>query len=509
MSTRALIYARVSTEDQLEKYGLPAQIRACREFVASHGLVVVEEISDDGITGTILERPGLNRVRQLVREGAADVVVTLDPDRLSRILLDLLKLKAELDERARIEFVTGSFEKSPNGELFFEIKGAIAKYERSVLRQRMMRGRRERVLSGLLGGGWVPYGYRYEAGRMIPVEDQAAVVRNIFHWFDGGLSMRGIAQRLRAQGVPSAKEKPWGHTSVSKLLMNETFAGVAHYFTHIRHGRLLKKRNPEDRISISVPALIERALWDRVQGRILQGREEGARRGGPNTDRFLLKGILFCSCGRRMAGESSRRWHAYRCSGRDRMRAHTDVCVKGVNARRLDGAVWTEIVATFTDAQKLQAALAAREAQLRVDDPERLPQLEELARRMRRREETALSMMFDPDLIQDRPSIKRQYQEAQRERLRVAGEIAAAERASVGRDASWVDDTAKLLAEYIPTLSGEPRQEFVRGLVARADWDGQELRMRCFLGPEPATTGARCGQFSDRLEILLIARLAA
>src|SRR3954464_7880924 len=105
MPLRTIIYARVSTEDQVERYGLPSQLRACRDFAAANGFDVIEEICDEGISGVILDRPGLARVRQLVRDGAVDVVVMFDADRLSRELGHLLILKPEIDKRARLEFV--------------------------------------------------------------------------------------------------------------------------------------------------------------------------------------------------------------------------------------------------------------------------------------------------------------------------------------------------------------------------------------------------------------------
>src|SRR5689334_606951 len=138
-----LIYARVSTEDQLEKYGLPAQLRACREFAREHSLSVLEEITDDGISGMILERPGLARVRERIASGEVDMVLMLDADRLSRDLGHLLRLKLEIENRCRLEFVAAKFEDSPSGRMFFSVRGAVAQYERELMRERCMRGRLE------------------------------------------------------------------------------------------------------------------------------------------------------------------------------------------------------------------------------------------------------------------------------------------------------------------------------------------------------------------------------
>jgi site-specific DNA recombinase len=66
MAKRAVIYARVSTDDQAEKgYSLPSQFEACRSYANQHGMVVIAEIQDD-YTGSKIDRPGLNELRSMI-----------------------------------------------------------------------------------------------------------------------------------------------------------------------------------------------------------------------------------------------------------------------------------------------------------------------------------------------------------------------------------------------------------------------------------------------------------
>ena len=81
---RAAIYARVSTEDQAKNYSIPSQLEAMRKFASEHGLDVVREFLDEGISGTILSRPALDELREHIRQRIVDAVVVYDPDRLSR-----------------------------------------------------------------------------------------------------------------------------------------------------------------------------------------------------------------------------------------------------------------------------------------------------------------------------------------------------------------------------------------------------------------------------------------
>ncbi len=85
---RAALYARVSTDKQAEKYGIPSQIEALRRRCLERGWNIVpdtdrEAFVDDGFSGSELNRPALNRLREVVQRGQVDVVIAYDPDRLS------------------------------------------------------------------------------------------------------------------------------------------------------------------------------------------------------------------------------------------------------------------------------------------------------------------------------------------------------------------------------------------------------------------------------------------
>ena len=82
---RAVLYARVSTEEQARTgYSLAQQMEALRQYAASEGYEVIEEVTDPGQSAASLERPGMDRVRDLVAAGDVSVVLAQDRDRLSR-----------------------------------------------------------------------------------------------------------------------------------------------------------------------------------------------------------------------------------------------------------------------------------------------------------------------------------------------------------------------------------------------------------------------------------------
>ena len=82
---RAILYARVSTDEQARSgYSLAQQIEALREYAAREGYEVLEEVVDAGQSGASLERPGMDRVRDLVAAGGVSVVLAQDRDRFAR-----------------------------------------------------------------------------------------------------------------------------------------------------------------------------------------------------------------------------------------------------------------------------------------------------------------------------------------------------------------------------------------------------------------------------------------
>jgi site-specific DNA recombinase len=85
--SRVSTYARVSTEDQAKHgYSLPSQKEACAKYAEERGWTVVAEITDDGISGATLDRPGLDRIRDMAHAGEIDGVIVYEMDRLSRKL---------------------------------------------------------------------------------------------------------------------------------------------------------------------------------------------------------------------------------------------------------------------------------------------------------------------------------------------------------------------------------------------------------------------------------------
>src|ERR671938_1579853 len=116
---RAILYARVSTDEQARSgYSLAQQIEALREYAAREGYEVLEEVQDPGQSGASLERPGMDRVRDLVAAGGISVVLAQDRDRFAREPAYHYLFKRELEEYgAKLKALNDRGDESLEGEL--------------------------------------------------------------------------------------------------------------------------------------------------------------------------------------------------------------------------------------------------------------------------------------------------------------------------------------------------------------------------------------------------------
>src|SRR5450631_3100922 len=235
----AAIYARVSSEQQREEHTIASQTAALIEFAKTHELEVPKEwvFEDEGYSGATLERPGLERVRDLAAEGQIQVVLAYAPDRLSRRYAYQILLIEELARQG----VETLFVKSPQGEsaedqLLVQFQGMIAEYERAQILERSRRGKRHRARSGEIGVmSGAPYGYRYirkseEAPAAYAViEAEARVVQRVYEMYTvDGLSIGEITRRINAEGIPTRKRSArWERSTVWAVLRNSAYRGVA------------------------------------------------------------------------------------------------------------------------------------------------------------------------------------------------------------------------------------------------------------------------------------------
>jgi len=146
MPKRAALYVRVSTGEQ----NTASQERALREYVLRRGWSVRAIYRDAGVSGAKASRPGLDNLLRDCRRGGIDVVVVWKFDRFARSLKTLIA-GLELCRALGIDFVsvTEAVDTSlPAGEMLFQIIGAVAQFERSLIAERVKAGLHHARASG-------------------------------------------------------------------------------------------------------------------------------------------------------------------------------------------------------------------------------------------------------------------------------------------------------------------------------------------------------------------------
>jgi site-specific DNA recombinase len=182
---QAILYARVSTDEQARNgYSLAQQLEALREYANREGYKILEEIADPGQSGASLERPGMDRVRDLVAAGGVSVVLAQDRDRFAREPAYHYLLRREFEEHgAKIRALNDRGDDTPEGELTDGILDQLAKYERAKTAERTRRGKLRKAREGKVLAGRLPdYGFAYNERRdnYVVDEETISVVRRIF-----------------------------------------------------------------------------------------------------------------------------------------------------------------------------------------------------------------------------------------------------------------------------------------------------------------------------------------
>src|SRR5229473_4873552 len=128
MNKPAAIYARVSSDRQKENHTIASQTEALKEFARTHNYTVPPEwvFEDEGYSGAVLTRPGLERLRDLAAEGQVEVVLVYAPDRLSRKYAYQVLLIEEF-ARSGVEtvFVKSPSAQTPEERLLLQFQGMI------------------------------------------------------------------------------------------------------------------------------------------------------------------------------------------------------------------------------------------------------------------------------------------------------------------------------------------------------------------------------------------------
>src|SRR5918911_1017715 len=548
--TRAAIYARVSSDQQVERQTIDSQISDLLARAAADGYQVGEEFRflDDGHSGASLIRPALERLRDLVAISAIDLVYVHAPDRLARSYAHQAVLVEEFARAgAQIVFLNRPIGHSPEDNLLLQLQGMFAEYERARMLERSRRGKRHLAQAGVVSVlSRAPYGYRYVsrgtgAARFEVIDDKAQVVRQIFRWLGHErVTLAEVGRRLFAAGVPSpAGNARWSRSMIWTLLSNPAYAGQAIFGKNASvpwrpplrpargRARVPKrpirqvKAPPERWITIPVPALVETGLFESAQEQLAENRRLSRQRLA--GVRSLLQRLLVCRkcgyafCGRRQAPRPHRRnrgYHYYRCCGTEKNRFHGQrrCDARIVRMEQLDAAVWSEVCQLLEDPcrvlQEYQRRLAAAQTsprRLELDAVER--QLSKVRGGIGRLIDSYAEGLidraeFEPRLSELRRRVAKLESEAAT--LKTSAEQTRCLQLVIGK----LEAFAAIIADRLEVADWATQRDLIRTLVQRIEIDDDHVRVVFRIDPGPSGRGGsrsllqhcppRDGQFASQ-----------
>jgi site-specific DNA recombinase len=395
MTARTALYARVSTARQEQEQTVGSQLEALEHAAKELGVTVASDrrYIDEGFSGSRLDRPGLDALRDAAADGLLDQVLVYCPDRLARNYVHQHVLIEELDRRGvQVHFVECPIGERAEDRLLVQMQGVIAEYERAKIMERTRRGKLHKLRSGtsVPYSNQAPYGYaivRVATGERAVVIDEveAENVRTMFRWvMDESLSARAVAKRLNMLGIRPRKASAWGSSTIYCLLTNPAYAGQATYNrresmepkrpkkpgAYRRNAKSSRRKRPEMQwVQVPIPALVDESVMGEVRARLANNKLTSMR----NTHHeYLLRTLVVCGqCDRRM--ECSRQKHSkgcsyeyfyYNCRHRDRevWGAQQHCTAQRVRRDELDAVVWDAITTWVQSPQMLLQEVEAWQA---------------------------------------------------------------------------------------------------------------------------------------------------
>ena len=354
---RCAIYTRKSVEPpgHQEFNSLQSQQAVCQAYIESQqhrGWVETQKYYEDsGYSGGTLDRPAMQKLLGDVELGLIDVVVVYKLDRLSRSLLDFIRL-LDVFDRYGVSFccITQNFDTGDSlGRLVMNVLLTFAQFEREMAADRIRGKKRAMCARGLWYGGRPPYGYDLVAHKLIVNDAEAAVVRRLFEGFVEFRSYTRLERDCLAGGVFSKtwitrhgvliEGTPMRAATIRNILCNPVYAGLLSNKGNLHQG-------------IHQP-IIDRDLWERVAGllkRRVRQREVEARGD-------LLDGIIWDCFGRRMRCDRQYKkcgWVAHYRSYQSEWAKLKGLSRVGIDARQAEQLVIGGIRSFLADPERLR-----------------------------------------------------------------------------------------------------------------------------------------------------------
>lgn len=349
LPNKAVIYARVSTEEQAsEGYSIEAQKQLLQEYAKQRNIQIIDEYIDEGKSGKSIDgRPELLRLLSDARENKFDIVIIYKLDRLARKTRDSLEI-AERLERHNVLLMSYSENidtTTPGGKMFYTLISSFAEMERSTIIDRVKMGMNQRAKQGKWNGGIV-LGYDVIEKELVVNDEEASIVQEIFNLANLGHGYKKIAYMLNKIGYKTKKNRDFSIATVKGILDNPIYIGKIRFNQHENWSekRRKGKNNEPYIIDGTHPPIISIELWEHVQ----QKRQQRSYQPSQSQQPYFLSRLIRCpECGHGMVsakarGHKGRVYRYYQC-GQFHNKGKTVCSPNSINADRAEQQVIEEL----------------------------------------------------------------------------------------------------------------------------------------------------------------------
>jgi len=492
---RAAVYCRVSTDNQ-EKEGtsLQTQMENCLAYCREKGYEAAHRFSE-AYSGLSLERPELDRLRELVRNNTIDVIVCHSLDRLSRDPVHGVIITQELEKHGvALEAVTETVDSTEVGKLITYIRGFASKLEAEKIRERTMRGKKARAekFGKLPTGRGVFYGYRYDNSKALNVADNCLdIVRMMGMWvLKEGIFLNEVCRRLMEKGIPAPKGGTrWSRSTVGRILRNPTYAGKTFVFRTVTVCKKVDRKDVKRRVSnppekqLEIQSAVDRMAfsWDEWLG--IQKQLDRNKEMSPRNQKlhYLLRGLVFCKRdGLKYYGVPMHGKPYYRCSSHNKLLSSQRCGNRTVNAEWLDERVWKEVKEILLNPRILLAELKKR-TELNTNTAH----LEEQIKLNKSRFETldkaetrylrlyGIGAWSQDKLMQECEKIRREEQNIEQENAELKKQIEEARELTLSIEG--IKEASELAKSNLATLTYQEKRLALESLSIKAFVDGDSI----------------------------------
>ena len=483
---RAAIYARVSdkSQDGEDKTSISEQTGDMEAYCEGKGLTITARYQEVG-RGWSKKRPEFQRMLADARKGRFDTIVCWKSDRLSRGMYPAAALMEVVEaHQIRLEAVLDAIDMKT-----FGLMAAIGKIELDNFRERSTMGKRGTAKQGRAPTGRLPYGYRIgDDGRPEVIEEQAEVVRRIFHMYvHEGMRAYSIAVRLTDEEIPTQTGKlTWLQSRVHHILGNATYTGSWVYgkYRHVstEDGMKVYDQPRDTWIEIPVPQVIDDKTWERAQ-KLKKQRSIKAKR---NTKvLYLLQHLLKCGeCGHNFHTRASwtttsvrngkaytyelttpRRY--YMCNGTQSLRLR---CREKpyIRAEQLEEPIWSEVKRVLQNPDLIVAGIADLDSQEGGGMEEEIAQAERDLRSIQMEEDRAIRLFVSGKITEAQLDLQRKFITERLESARAKLDDYRAQAASGTEKRRLMEEVLAWAREFgqgLDELTPEERHDYLQMLV--------------------------------------------